>query len=154
MTEQTSTLPFAKVSARAKIALGVQVFLLRRGWMGKASDIIMVITTTGRKTGRKTTIPIGYKREGDYVYAINKGISNWFRNVQTNGEAVIEIKGDVMKVCGAVVIDEQEHQRIFGVYRQDPATFQQMFRLPADSPENVLQNVLSEWKFIKFEKIN
>jgi deazaflavin-dependent oxidoreductase (nitroreductase family) len=142
-----------KVSRFAKFALGMQVFLLRRGWMGNASDIIMVITTTGRKTGRKRTIPIGYKRDGENFFAINKGNSHWFRNVQANDEAVIEIKGEAMKVQGAVVTDEQERQRIFGVYTQDPATFRQLFRLPADTPEGELQNVLSEWKFIRFEKI-
>lgn len=153
MTQQEITSPPTKISAIAKFALSMQVFLLRRGWMGKASDIIMVITTTGRKTGRKTTIPIGYKRDGDYVFAINKGNSNWFRNVQANSEAVLEIKGEAIKVRGTVVNDEQERQRIFGIYRQDPATFRQLFRLPADILEGELQKILSEWKFIKFEKI-
>ncbi len=142
-----------KISRFAKFALRMQVFLLRRGWTGKASDIIMVITTTGRKTGRKLTIPVGYKRDGEYVFAINKGNSNWFRNVQANGKAVIEIKGDVMKVRGSVVTDDQERQRIFNVYRQGSDSFQQFFRIPAASPEVELQKVLSEWKFMRFEKL-
>jgi len=141
-----------KISRFAKFAFGMQVFLLRRGWMGKAGDIIMVITTTGRKTGRKITIPIGYKLDRNNVFAINKGNSNWFRNVQANGEAVLEIKGAVIKVRGSVVTDEQERQRIFNVYKQDPDSFQQLFRIPTDSSEEELQKVLSEWQFMQFEK--
>ena len=142
-----------KISRFAKFALGLQVFLLHRGWMGKAGDIIMVITSTGRKTGRKITIPVGYKRDGENIFAINKGNSNWFRNVQANGEAVIEIKGEVMKAHGTVVTDERERQHIFTVYKQDPDSFQQFFRITADSSEEEMQKVLSEWKFMKFEKI-
>jgi len=151
---ESETIPYTppKISRFAKFAFGMQVFLLRRGWMGKAGNIIMVITTTGRKTGRRSTIPIGYKRDGENIFAINKGNSNWFRNVQANGKAMIEINGDVMKVRGTVVNDEQERQRIFNVYRQEPASFQQLFRIPPDSPEEELQKILSEWKFMKFEK--
>ena len=142
-----------KISRFAKFAFALQVFFLRRGWMGQLGNIVMIITTTGRKTGRKITIPVGYKQDGDHIFSINKGNSNWFRNVQANGEAVIEIKGEVMKAHGTVVTDERERQRIFNVYRQDPASFQQLFRIPADSSEEELHKVLSEWKFMKFEKI-
>ena len=48
----------ATLSKSAKFAMGVQIFLLRRGWMGKMDDFVMIITTTGRKSGKKFTTPI------------------------------------------------------------------------------------------------
>jgi len=153
MAEATAK-PVRQVSGFSKFAFGLQVFLLRRGWMGSMGDFVMVITTTGRKTGRKFTIPIAYKLDGEEVIAINRGNSNWFRNVVANGQAIIEIKGKVMPVQGEVVKDETERQRIFDVYKTDPAVMDRLFHVTPDSPEDEQQAALAKWQFVKFRKLN
>jgi deazaflavin-dependent oxidoreductase (nitroreductase family) len=142
----------ATLSKSAKFAMGVQIFLLRRGWMGKMDDFVMVITTTGRKSGKKYTTPIAYQRDGEHIIALNPGNSNWFHNVAASGEAVLEIQRQEMPVIGATVKDDQERQRIFNLYRQNPATFERLFKVPADAPETELQQALSKWQFVKFTK--
>lgn len=149
----TSLKPPAKVTKFNKILLDLMVFLLRRGWMGSASDIMMVITTTGRKTGRKHTIPIGYLRDGDSLIALNnEGGSHWIQNVLANGEATLEVKGEVMQVRGEFVADERERQVIFNLYKKDAKFFQSNFRLPLKSTEEELQKALSTRKFIRFQR--
>lgn len=68
MTESTPSTP--RIPRFAKAAMAFQAFLLRRNWMGPMSDEIMVITTTGRKSGRSYTTPIGYLRDGASVIAL------------------------------------------------------------------------------------
>lgn len=142
----------AKLSQGAKFAMGVQMFLLRRGWMGKMSDFVMIITTTGRKSGKKFTTPIAYQRDGEHIIAVNPGNSNWFHNVDANGSAVLEVQRQVIPVTGAVVREEQERQRIFNLYRQNPATFERLFKVPANAAETELQQALAKWQFVKFKR--
>ena len=142
----------ATLSKGAKFAMGVQVFLLRRGWMGKMGEFVMIITTTGRKSGKKFTTPIAYQRDGETIIAVNPGNSNWFQNVDANGEAVLELQRQVIPVTGAVVRDEQERQRIFSLYRQNPSTFERLFKVTANAAETELQQALTKWQFVKFKK--
>lgn len=154
MTEQILQRPPAKVSARAKFALGLQVFLLRRGWMGPADDILMVITTKGRKTGKEYSIPIGYMRDGeDFLTLTGENPSNWFRNVlANNGEATLNIKKKKINVRGELVTDEAERQRIFNIYKQNERYFKSNFRIELNSPEEELQAALAQRNFIRFRK--
>lgn len=142
----------ATLSKGAKFAMGIQMFLLRRGWMGKMDEFVMIITTTGRKSGKQFTTPIAYQRDGEHIIALNPGSSNWFHNVATNGEAVLEIQRQEIPVTGVVVKDEQERQRIFNLYRQNPATFERLFKVPATAAENELQQAMAKWQFVKFTK--
>jgi deazaflavin-dependent oxidoreductase (nitroreductase family) len=142
----------ATLSKGAKFAMGVQMFLLRRGWMGKMGEFVMIITTTGRKSGKKFTTPIAYQRDGETIIAVNPGNSNWFQNVDSNGSAVLEIQRQVLPVTGAVVRDEQERQRIFNLYRQNPSTFERLFKVTANAAEAELQQALSKWQFVKFKR--
>ena len=142
----------ATLSKSAKFAMGVQIFLLRRGWMGKMDDFVMIITTTGRKSGKKFTTPIAYQRDGENIIAVNPGNSNWLHNVAASGEAVLEIKRQVIPVSGVVVKEAQERQRIFDLYRQNPATFERLFKVPASAAETELQQAMAKWQFVKFTK--
>ncbi|MBN8581124.1 MAG: nitroreductase family deazaflavin-dependent oxidoreductase [Anaerolineae bacterium] len=140
----------ATLSKSAKFAMGVQIFLLRRGWMGKMDDFVMIITTTGRKSGKKFTTPIAYQRDGENIIAVNPGNSNWLHNVASSGEAILEIKRQVIPVTGSVVKDDRERQRIFDLYRQNPSTFERLFKVSANAPETDLQQAMAKWQFVRF----
>jgi len=154
MTQITFTAPPPKVNSRAKFALGFMAFLLRRGWMGPASDMLMVITTTGRKSGKRHSIPIGYIRDGeDIVVLSSKNPSNWFRNVLANGKATLEIKKEKFDARGELITDEAERQRIFAIHKLNTKYFKANFKVELDSPENVLQEALADRIFIRFKRI-
>jgi len=153
VTKQIITTPPRKVSPRAKFALGIMTFLLRRGWMGAAGDGIMVITTTGRKSGRKHSIPIGYMRDGDTILTLTgDNPSNWMRNVLANGEATLEIKKEKFSVRGELVTDESERQRIFNIYKQNTKYFKANFGIELDSPESELQAALAKKLFMRLRR--
>lgn len=146
----TTTPP--KISGFQRFGLNAQVFLLRRGWMGPASNFLMVITTKGRKTGRKATIPISYQRDGNDLIGLNPGNSNWYLNVLVSKEATLEVQGQKFDVTATLVEDESERQRIFNLYKADANTFQRIFRIPVTAPEEELQNALKKWQFVRFVK--
>ena len=151
---QANTQQRSKMSAFSRAAMGVQAFLLRRNWLGGMGDFVMVITTTGRKSGRKISTPIGYLVDGGtYIGLTRSGAerSNWFRNLLHNPNASLEIRGRKINVCATQVTDPAERQAIFELYRaRMGSNFKLMFGIPADAPTAELQQALADRDFIRF----
>jgi deazaflavin-dependent oxidoreductase (nitroreductase family) len=64
---------------------------------------ILLLTTTGRKSGEKRTTPLIYGRAGDsYLIVASKGGAPeppaWYLNLQEDPDAEIQVKADVMRV--------------------------------------------------------
>ena len=64
------------------------------GRMGKAP--VLLLTTTGRKSGKPRTTPLLYARAGDgYVLIASKGGAEhhplWYRNLQANPRAEVQV---------------------------------------------------------------
>ena len=153
MSVESNSAP--RVSWVAKLAFSIQAFLLKRGWMGPAGDYLMAITTSGRKTGKQFTVPVGYLNDDDAVIAMNPtGNSNWMKNVQTNGEATLAIKGKSMPMQGKLVADPVEKRRIFDIYKQKPDVFPRYFGVTVDAPEGELNAALDKAHFVRFERLD
>jgi deazaflavin-dependent oxidoreductase (nitroreductase family) len=136
-----------------KAAMNAQVWMLRRGFMGSLGDQIMVITVTGRKSGRQYSTPIGFLRDGETIIALSRG-SNWFKNAVATRTALVEIKGVTTKVSVEPVKDQAERERIFGLYKQQRAsTFPRLFGVAVDAPEADLKNALAIRDFVKMTPV-
>ena len=60
---------------------------------------ILLLTTTGRRTGDPTTTPLIFGRDGDrYVVVASKGGApqhpGWYRNLAKNPEAELQVMGE------------------------------------------------------------
>lgn len=65
-------------------------------WQGTT---VLILTTTGRKSGKPRSTPLIYQRHGDdvLVVASNGGADTpplWFRNLETDPEVQVQVKGD------------------------------------------------------------
>lgn len=60
--------------------------------MGKA---LMLLTFTGRRTGREYTIPVSYARVGDHVLTVTKVFRHWWKNFETTPEVRVRLAGKV-----------------------------------------------------------
>lgn len=102
---------------RLILALYVFLYRLTGGRLGGNLLVIRVLllTTTGRKTGKKRTTPMGYiEHDGDYViiglFAIfidtNPG---WFYNLKTNPHSLIQVREKQFEVSAEIVgLDKRE----------------------------------------------
>ena len=146
-----------KVSASAKMAMQFMAFLLRHNWMGPAGNELLVITTTGRKSGKRYSTPIGYLRDGETVIALTHAAtpSNWYRNALSSGQAWLEIKGQLLKVRVEPVSDQAKRDRIFELYQQARArSFSRYFDVSADAPEAELTQALTMRDFVKMTAVS
>jgi deazaflavin-dependent oxidoreductase (nitroreductase family) len=65
-------------------------------WQGTT---VLILTTTGRKTGQQRSTPLIYREhDGDYLVVASKGGADeppaWYLNLQANPEVVVQVRGD------------------------------------------------------------
>ena len=79
---------------------------------------VLLLTTTGRKTGRRHTMPLTYIEDGDrfVIIASNGGADadpDWWRNLRTNSSAMIQIGARHLDVRASAATGD-ERARIWG----------------------------------------
>jgi deazaflavin-dependent oxidoreductase (nitroreductase family) len=78
---------------------------------------ILLLTTTGAKSGRSTTKPLAYTKDGNRIVVIASfagGPKNppWYHNLVANPVATLELPGERFQ-ARAVVTSGEERQRLF-----------------------------------------
>jgi deazaflavin-dependent oxidoreductase (nitroreductase family) len=78
---------------------------------------VVLITTTGAKSGRKLTLPLVYLQEGDkrYIFASKAGAPtnpDWYHNLVANPTVTVEIGSETYE-AEAKVITGPERDRIY-----------------------------------------
>ena len=108
---------------------------------------ILLLTTTGRKSGKSRTMPLLYLREGtDLVVVASKGGSvthpDWFRNLQTNRQVEVQV-GRSSQPMIALEADKGRHDRLWPEavkvwpgYSKYQASTARLIPLVILSPEN------------------
>jgi deazaflavin-dependent oxidoreductase (nitroreductase family) len=80
--------------------LNVPLYRLTRGRVGGrvGNGPVLLLTTTGRKSGQPRTAPVLYLADGDNFVVINTNAGNektpaWSLNLRAKPEAEVEVKG-------------------------------------------------------------
>jgi proline iminopeptidase len=87
------------------------------GHIWKEGSTILLLTTTGRRTGRETTSPLIYNLDGDTpVIVASKGGApehpGWYENLVKNPEVGVQIKGERFR-ARARVAEGEERERLW-----------------------------------------
>ena len=80
--------------------------LLRSAFHGLVSRRILLLTYTGRKSGRGYTLPVGYIRDGDALLVVSQHseLKQWWRNLR-HGAPVTLLLGGQRVIARAEVIE-------------------------------------------------
>lgn len=78
---------------------------------------VLLLTTTGARTGLPRTVPLVYTRDGDdYVVVASKGGAPthpaWLLNIRASDEVTVEIPGERF-TARARITDEPERRRLY-----------------------------------------
>jgi deazaflavin-dependent oxidoreductase (nitroreductase family) len=92
----------------------VPLYRLTRGRIGGsvAGSPVLLLTTTGRKSGVSRTAPVLYMRDGDRLVVIGSNAGNvkppaWALNLRANGDATVEVGADKRSVRARVAEGEE-----------------------------------------------
>ncbi len=80
---------------------------------------LLLLTTTGAKTGEKRTIPVMYLADGDrlVVFASKAGAPtnpDWYHNLLAHPRATVEVGTETFEV-EAEVADREERDRLYAI---------------------------------------
>ena len=82
-------------------------WVLRSPFHGMLSNGLMLISVTGRKTGRTYTLPVGYYVEGDYLWVITSRDRTWWKNLQGGAQVNLLLKRKPVQAFAETETDEK-----------------------------------------------
>lgn len=83
----------------------VMRFLLRSPAHGFLSESLMLITFTGRKSGKHFTTPVRYIQTGDTVRCFTAAENQWWRNLRSGARVSLLIKGQSGEYQAQAIFD-------------------------------------------------
>lgn len=84
------------------------VFLLRSPLHRLFSKGTMLVTVTGRKTGKKITLPVSFDEVDGALWVMSRRDRTWWRNLQNGAEATLRLRGQDVRASAELLLDEAE----------------------------------------------
>lgn len=82
--------------------------VLRSPLHGMVSRSILLITFTGRTSGKQYTTPVSYLRDGDTVIILVKRFRTWWRNFETPAPVTLRLQGQDVSGTATVSTDPED----------------------------------------------
>jgi hypothetical protein len=93
------------MSSLFKLLNPIMKAILRSPLHGILSRQIMIITFTGRRSGKKFSTPVSYRQDGDIVLCATH--STWWRNIGDGAPVTLCIKGKDRRGIAVAIADDQ-----------------------------------------------
>jgi deazaflavin-dependent oxidoreductase (nitroreductase family) len=122
----------------------IEEFRANQGGGPMAGRPLLLLTTTGVKTGQRRTSPMMYVPDGDrlLVIASNAGAlahPDWYRNLVANPDVTVEV-GDETYAARAVVLDGAERERVWaGIVERYPFFVEHQAKITRQIPVIALE---------------
>ena len=104
------------------------VRLLRSPLHGAMSKSILLLTCTGRKSGRTYTTPVNYVRDGDALLAVGSREHSWWKNLRGGAAVTARVRGRDFEGEGEVFEGKAAEGGLLTVLRTVPA-FQRYWKV-------------------------
>lgn len=82
-------------------------WVLRSPFHGLLSNGMMLITVTGRRTGKKYTTPVGFYRVDDDLWILTSRDRTWWKNLQGGANVELLLKRKPVSAFAEPNLDEQ-----------------------------------------------
>jgi len=131
-----------------KLFTAIHVFVYRLSGGRVSGEVrrlhVLLLTTTGRKSGRSRTMPLGYfKHDGAYVIiASNSGSDHhpgWYYNLKSNPFAKIQIKANHTTVRAEDATGDERHRLWNELLQVSPAYANYQQRTSREIPLVILR---------------
>ncbi len=90
----------------------------------------MLITVTGRKSGKRYTFPVSYIREGETLLVISQKNRTWWKNLRPGAQVTVFLQGHTLQASGETFTDTGMAANILLQILQRVPTYQRLLHLP------------------------
>jgi hypothetical protein len=93
-------------------------WLLRSRLHTLLSNQVLLITVTGKLTGRRYTLPVNYLRDGAHLIVSSRADRRWWRNLRGGAPVELRLRGDDLRGYAEVI---EGPDAVAAALRQAPA---------------------------------
>jgi len=128
-------------------------WVLRSPFHGLLSNGMMLITITGRKTGKRYTTPVGYYREGDDLWVLTSRERTWWKNLQGGAKVDLLLKRRLIAAYAEPELDlNAVERRMFEYLRHVPQAAKPM-KIRVENGKPNVEDILNTSKDRLFVRI-
>ena len=99
----------------------MMVWLLKSPLHGFISKNVMLISVTGRNSGRIISTPTNYLGDGNTLWVISWRDRTWWKNLRGGADVCVLLAGEGVEGCGQVIEEEKAvAESLFAYYRKTP----------------------------------
>jgi hypothetical protein len=122
---------------------------------GILSSGMLLITVTGRKTGRKFTLPVGYYCEQGTVWILTNRDRTWWRNVEDGAEVSLLMKRKPLGAFAEADLDDASvEQQMHEYIRHVPQAAKSLgIRVNGSANAKDIARVAKERLFVKIYQL-
>ena|SRR5437764_34581 len=117
----------------------IVMWLLRSPLHSLVDKNTMLITVTGRKTGKSYTFPVSYIRDGETLLVNSQRNRTWWKNLRDGAPVTIFLQGHVWSARGETFTNTGMAAKILLMILQRMLTYQRLLHVKLDvsgQPEN------------------
>lgn len=126
------------------IANPILKLLLRSPLHGAVSQQIMLITVTGRKSGKPYTTPVNYIQENDRLHVVSHQHRTWWRNLHPHGPVIVHLRGQKLAASGYAFTDSKEVAPRLFRYLQEVSHYAEPLGIGLDEEGQPLREEVNE----------
>lgn len=111
--------------------------VLRSPLHGLLSKHMLVLSYTGRRSGKVYTIPVDYIRDGEQFWLMSSPERTWWRNLQGGAQVALLLKREIMHATATAYPNDRVATRagISATMREMPQVARILLgKLPPDQP--------------------
>ncbi len=113
-----------------KLYKPIVIWLLRSPLHRFLDKNTMVITVSGRKSGKLYTFPVSYVRDGETLLVISQKDRTWWKNLQGGAGVTVLVQGHTLQAKGETYTDTEMVAKILLQILQDVPAYQRPLHLP------------------------
>lgn len=111
----------------------LMAWLLRSPMHGMLSQSTMLVTVTGRKSGKTYSTPVNYLRDGNTLWATSQRDRTWWRNLKGGAHLSALIAGKEQRARGQAIVDEQAVAENLATYFEIAPQYAKYFNVALDA---------------------
>src|SRR5438067_13608590 len=109
------------------------IALLRSPLHGLLDKHTMLITITGRKSGKRYTFPVSYVREGENLLVISQKDRAWWKNLRGGAQVLVFLQGHTLRARGESLTDTEMAAHILLLILQSVPAYQRLLHVTLDA---------------------